>query len=229
MALKVDIAPKDFIGMQLTHDIKKGKKKLMIGSQLSVQDIVGDIEKGMRRFGFTAGQFSLSDLIDYILFKTGPADVYLSTWAASQEGLKKTFMFIENKMIKNIKFMIDAGAKNFRDKQFGELLDRFGDCLRTTKIHAKFVVIRNDKFDIVIRTSANLNNNSRLENFEIDEDKEFAEFFQKFFDEAFKQIAVNDNHKLKSQQKLKPILDAVSEQMSMFDSDGDFDMDVDFG
>lgn len=89
------------------------------------------------------------------------------------------------------------------------MLDRFGDCIRTTRIHAKFVVIRNEQWNIVIRTSANLNKNVRLENFEIDDDKDFADFFQKFFDEAFKKIALNENHRLKSSQKLKNILDVA--------------------
>ena len=70
-------------------------------------------------------------------------------------------------------------------------------------------MIRNEKWDIVVRTSANLNRNLRLENFEIDENKDFADFFQKFFDEAFSQIAVNENHQLKSSQKLKDVIDVA--------------------
>jgi len=63
----------------------------------------------------------------------------------------------------------------------------------------------------VIRTSANLNRNTRLENFEIDESEEFADFFQKFFDEAFSKISVDDNHTLKSSQKLEMVLDAAGQ------------------
>lgn len=220
---KVDIEPKDMVGMQLTFDQKSGKqRKNYMGSLINVDEIVGKIEPDMRRFGFTAGQFSFSDLIEYILYQTGPADLYISTWAASKDGLKKAFEFLNNGMLRNVRFMIDTGAKQYRDNQFGDLLDKFGDCIRTTRIHAKFAVIRNEKWNIVIRTSANLNRNLRLENFEIDDDKEFADFFQKFFDEAFKQIAVNENHQLESSQKLKSVLDVAGGQ-----SDQGIDHDID--
>jgi hypothetical protein len=209
---KLDLEPKDFAKQQLAFDdTGKTKTTMMMSSTIDAMEFVGKIKKGMRRFGFTAGQFSMSDLIEYILHQTGPADLYISTWAASSAGLKKTFEFLNNKMLRNIKFMIDSGAKQYRDDQFAKLLDKFGDCIRTTRIHAKFFVIRNEKWDIVVRTSANLNRNLRLENFEIDESKDFADFFQKFFDEAFKKIAVNENHQLRSSQKLKNVLDGTDE------------------
>lgn len=226
MALKADLKPSDFLDTQLTFDIESGNKVLMNSSTIGVAQIVGDIEKGMKRFGLTAGQFSLSDLIEYILNKIGPSDLYLSTWAASSEGLKKTFAFLESKMIRNVKFMIDTGAKQYRDRQFGELIDRFGDCLRTTRIHAKFVVIRNENYSIVIRTSANLNRNTRLETFEIDECEKFADFFQAFFNEAFKSIAVNENHKLASSKKLAGIVDNMIKKEPKKDS---LKLDYDFG
>ena len=204
---KVDIGLNEFLSEQLSFDIGATEKKSQMGSNLTIEEIVGEIEPGIRRFGLTAGQFSLSDLITYILAKTGPADLYLSTWAASADGLRKAFDFLKNGEIRSIKFLIDTGAKKYRNAEFGALLDKFGDCVRTTRIHAKFVVIRNEKFDFVIRTSANLNKNTRLETFEIDEDKAFADFFQRFFDIAFEKIPVKENHTLKSSQKLKPILD----------------------
>ena len=223
---KVDLEPKDIAKQQLTFDdTGNTKTEMMMSSKIDVRDIVGDLQKGMRRFGFTAGQFSMSDLIQHILNQTGPADLYISTWAASSDGLKKAFEFLNNGMLRNIKFMIDTGAKQYRDGQFGALLNKFGDCIRTTRIHAKFFVIRNEKWDIVVRTSANLNRNLRLENFEIDESKDFADFFQKFFDEAFSQIAVNENHQLKSSQKLKDVLDVAGGEKTKDDLIPDFEWD----
>lgn len=224
---KVDIEPKDFANQQLAFDDTGGTEtKMMMSSTLGVEDIVGEITKGMRRCGLTAGQFSMSDLIEHVLRKIGPADLYLSTWAASSDGLNKTFEFLDNGMLRNVKFMIDTGAKQYRDNQFGKLLEKFGDCIRTTRIHAKFFVLRNEEWNIVVRTSANLNKNLRLELFEIDENKDFADFFQKFFDEAFKQIAVNENHRVASSQKLKDILDSNGAVYP--NKENDFKIDVNF-
>ena len=227
MATKPDIEVKEFRSMQLTHNPKPKKSKMLMGSEIEIEDIVGKIEPGMRTFGFTAGQFSFSDLIEYILNQTGPATLYISTWAASNDGIKKVFDFLNSDMLADVKFMIDTGAKKYRDDQFGKLLDRFGDCVRTTRIHAKFAVIRNENWNIVIRTSANLNKNLRLENFEIDEDKEFADFFQKFFDAAFEKISLSESHTVKSSQKLKDVLDIAGENESKNNDEINLDRIID--
>jgi len=54
------------------------------------------------------------------------------------------------------------------------------------------MVIRNEKWDIVVRTSMNLNENPRLENIEISENRKFAEFFQTVADEIFKEVGVGE-------------------------------------
>jgi hypothetical protein len=50
------------------------------------------------------------------------------------------------------------------------------------------MIIRNDHWDIVVRTSMNLNENPRLENIEISENKAFAEFFQLIVDDVFSEV-----------------------------------------
>ena len=50
------------------------------------------------------------------------------------------------------------------------------------------MTIRNRDWDIVVRTSMNLNENPRLENIEISESKEFADFFCHIADEIFSEI-----------------------------------------
>jgi len=223
----VDIEPGAF--NTFTKHVLKSKKKILKADPLeSVERLIGPVEKGMNIFFFNSGQFSLSDVIEHVLKSIGPADLYLSTWTASQDGLEKAFMFLQNKMIKSVKFMVDRGFKQFKGKPYKYLFDNFGpDCIRTTRIHAKFVVLQNDDFNIVIRTSANLNRNRRLENFELTDDLEFAEFFKQFFDEAWSQIRVTDNFELASSQKLEPVLDKMKgNQQATF---GDFEMDYNFG
>ena len=54
-------------------------------------------------------------------------------------------------------------------------------------------MFRNDNFDIVVRTSMNLNENPRLENIEISENKDFADFFEKLADDIFSEIQPSES------------------------------------
>ncbi len=65
--------------------------------------------------------------------------------------------------------------------------DLFGkENIRTSEIHAKFVLIQNEHWNLAIRTSMNLNANKTCETFEIDDDLEIFNFYRKFIDETFK-------------------------------------------
>lgn len=229
MKSKVDIEPGDFTINPVFKRTPK-KKVLKIDRQSQPEEMIGKLLPGCEIFGFTMGRFSLSDLIEFILDEIGQADLYLSTWTASQEGLEKAFEFLRNKKIRSIKFMVDRGFKQFKGKPYKYLMEKFGnDCIRTTRIHAKFAIIRNENWNIVIRTSMNLNKNLRLENFEITDCKEFADFFQSFIDEAFKVIKPNENFKLESSQKLDNIFDNLENTKTPGDEFNFDDFDIENG
>jgi hypothetical protein len=62
----------------------------------------------------------------------------------------------------------------------------FGDaCIRTTRSHAKFATIRNDRWAIAVRTSMNLNENPRLENIEISDDPALCGFLESVADDLY--------------------------------------------
>lgn len=66
------------------------------------------------------------------------------------------------------------------------LRERFGDdAIRATANHAKFVMIRNAEWNVVIRTSMNLNLNRRLESYEISDDRDLADWLEVVVREAF--------------------------------------------
>lgn len=73
-----------------------------------------------------------------------------------------------------------------RQKQYALSIEQaFGvDAIRTTNLHAKFVLIWNESYNIVIRSSMNLNENKRCENFDIDDDKDIFAFYKRFIDEV---------------------------------------------
>lgn len=147
---------------------------------------IGDITPGCEIFGFTKGQFSLIDVITALLAQTGPAHVDISTWTAANADIRHAQQFVESGKILSTRWVIDRSFPTRQPEYFKDLIDRFGaDSIRLTQTHAKFCTIRNDDWNLVVRTSMNLNRNPRFENFEISDDADFADYFSMIVDEIF--------------------------------------------
>ena len=137
---------------------------------------VGEIYEGMEIYGLSKGQFSIINIIENILRQTGKADVIISTWTAANAEIKKAEQFLKNGNINKLHFIVDRSFPTRQPKYFKMFTDTFGDIVSLTNSHAKFVIIKNDKWNIVVRTSMNLNENKRLENFEISDDKVLVDY-----------------------------------------------------
>lgn len=147
---------------------------------------IGELTPGCEIFGFNKGQFSLMDVIVAILDQTGPARVDISTWTAANADIRHAFKFVESGRIESARWVIDRSFPTRQPEYFRALVQRFGaDSVRLTRTHAKFCLIRNDKWNIVLRSSMNLNKNPRFENFEISDDPAFADYFEQIVDEIF--------------------------------------------
>jgi hypothetical protein len=140
-------------------------------------EAIGPITPGCEIFGLNKGQFSLIDIIDHCLTATGPADVMISTWTAAGADLGFANALMTSGAIRSLRFVVDFSFPTRQPEYCAALRERFGDaCLRVTKTHAKFVVIQNSQWSIVIRSSMNLNENRRLETFEISDHPGMAAF-----------------------------------------------------
>jgi len=137
---------------------------------------IGKIYKGMEIYGLTKGQYSIINIIETILNQTKKADVIISTWTAANAEIKKAECFLKNGNINRLHFIVDRSFPTRQPRYYKQLIDTFGDIVSLTNSHAKFVIIKNDEWNIVIRTSMNLNENKRLENFEISDDKQLVDY-----------------------------------------------------
>jgi len=152
----------------------------------SAAKAIGDLKPDCEIFGFTKGQFSCIDLIEHCLNETGPADVFIATWSAAAGDIQRAHKFLGNGKIKSIRFLVDYSFQSRKPEFCQELIDLFGyEALRVTVTHAKYVLIINEKWNLVIRTSMNLNYNPRFENFEISDDKAMAAFHIEIIDEIW--------------------------------------------
>ena len=79
------------------------------------------------------------------------------------------------------------------------------ECIRAVRTHAKFVVVRNEEWAVVVRTSMNLNENPRLENIEITTDAGFADFFESIVADIFDEVP--ESERRSQRLELKNIVD----------------------
>lgn len=184
------------------------KKRIFVkNDSVRAIDVIGPINKGCEIFGLTKGQISLIEIIEYVLEITGPSDVVILTWTASQNSLDKIKYFLENGMIKNIKFLIDPSFKARKPEFCDDLVNLFGpENVRTFRNHAKLILISNNDWNIVIRTSMNLNQNPRMEYIEISDCKQMHNFMNDIVLEIFRKIP-QDAHFNRSNQTNETILD----------------------
>ena len=137
---------------------------------------VGKIYKGFELLCLNKGQYSIINVLETLLKQTGRADVIISTWTAASAELTLAEKFLESEMINKLHFIVDRSFKTRQPKYFNLLKKKFGEIVSETNSHAKFILIKNNDWNIVVRTSMNFNENKRLETFEVSDDPMLYEY-----------------------------------------------------
>jgi hypothetical protein len=147
---------------------------------------VYDLKKDYRLIGLTRGQFSLIDLIHSCLKKTGKAKVICCTWSAGIKDANQVRWMLNSNLLDSFTLVTDHSFATRQIKYALAIEDLFGsENIRTSEVHAKFVLIHNNDWKISIRTSMNLNANRTCETFEIDENQEIFDFYHNFVKSTF--------------------------------------------
>jgi len=145
---------------------------------------------GMELFGLTKGQFSLTDMIEAILVKTGPADLSISTWTAANGDVTRMLELLRSGAIRSCRWLVDLTFMRRCPQLAAEIRAKFGhDAIRVTKTHAKFCTITNNEWQVALRSSMNLNQNPRLESFQVGHDPELCVFLSGVMDEIWQRQA----------------------------------------
>jgi hypothetical protein len=146
--------------------------------------MIGQLQKGCRVVGITKGQFSLLDLIRACIVSTGPVNMVLSTWTAGIRDAENAGWMLEKGDLLSVELLVDRSFKNNRPKYCRRIQQIFGqDSILVSRTHAKFALLYNDDWSLVIRSSMNLNRNPRFEQFDIDDSPEMLAYFQDFVGE----------------------------------------------
>lgn len=169
-------------------------KKVKLSKTLNAKHSIGIIGKNTDNFILTFGQFSLIDALAVILDQTGPAHVSISTWTAADAHLERSKELLSSLDVLSFRMIVDRSFESRQPGYYYHMIKLFGEnSIRAIRTHAKFMIVRNDKYDIVVRTSMNLNENPRLENIEISENKLFANFLQEIVDSVFSEVEKSVN------------------------------------
>jgi len=155
----------------------------------AAEDSIGVLAAGARITGITKGQFSLLDLIRAISGQTGPAALTVSTWSTGIRDTQNLGILIDQGAFSSVRLCLDRSFAGRQPQYLAGVIETWGtENIRMTRNHAKFFMLRNDKWNICCRSSMNLNRNPRLEQFDIDDSPEMCDFFENVIGEIFEKM-----------------------------------------
>lgn len=162
-------------------------KKEEIGKfSKNADGVVSGLKQGEVLMGMTMGNFSLIDLIYSTLKKVGASDLYIATWSAGIKDAHQVKWMIDTNLIRGVRLLTDHSYVNRQRKYAMSIEQLFGkENIRTSEMHAKFVLIENDDYKITIISSMNLNANKTCETFQIFTDEAVFDFYKNFVDTHF--------------------------------------------
>lgn len=131
---------------------------------------LGPLTPGMARFCVTWGEFSYVDAILHCLDGVGPAHLSLWTWVAAAYDIQQLCAH-PHAVTGTLLIDMDARTRTRNNTAFAvQWRARFGpDSLRYVVSHAKMALLESASYRVLLRGSANLNRNDRLEQLDITE------------------------------------------------------------
>ena len=174
--MKVDSVRRENVDREFRHGMR-GE---------SARRCIGPITKGCDIFGLTKGDFSMIDILRHVAQEIGPCRIDIGTWTAAAAEIKQAEMMLKDNNILSMRWLVDRSFPQRQAKYFSSLLQRFGqDSVRLARFHAKFILLENDEFSVAVRTSMNLNENKRIEFYELSEGSPISGYLREVVDYHF--------------------------------------------
>jgi len=144
---------------------------------------IGELVPDQAQQFATAGRWSLHQLLEYVLRKTGPCRMWMTTWTITEEPMRILLSLIREGLILELNAVLDYRIEKRKPEAF-QLASNIMANIRLTKCHAKVVVLRNEHWNVTILTSANFSKNPRIEVGTIFTDAGSAEFHSAWIDQV---------------------------------------------
>lgn len=155
-----------------------------LGKSLNeLKETVGELVPDQAVQFATAGRWSMHQLLEYLLRKTGPCRVWLTTWTITEEPMRALLMLIREGLILELNAVLDYRIEKRKPEAF-QLASNIITNIKLTKCHAKMLVLRNEHWHVTVMGSANLSNNPRIEVGVIFTDRATADFHENWISEV---------------------------------------------
>ena len=122
---------------------------------------LGEITPGKWIPFWSNGNWSMHQLLEYVLAFTGPAKVFLTAFSLSEEPVRKLLLLKDAGQITELRCLFNDQLKRFKTDIL-VFSSNVADEIRTVPVHAKVILIEG-RFNVMIIGSANLNRNDRYE------------------------------------------------------------------
>ncbi len=142
---------------------------------LVIKDILANLQQNQSIHYATAGHWNSHELLEQLLQKTGPAKIYFTTWAMSENPVRSILNLIDQGLITELNCVFDLKVQDRAPKVF-QLIERITTRVRLVHCHAKVFVIQNDQWGVSNNGSANWTRNPRMEAGVLSTDPKIAEF-----------------------------------------------------
>lgn len=133
---------------------------------------------------YSISEFSMHQLLEFLLSISGPAKVRVSSFSLSEVALRSFVRSLDNGMIIQLQCLLDLSVRRHR---LGLLYfaSNVVSGIALAKNHAKIILIENDSFHWVVVGSANLNENDKIEAGIVSGSGPLYMFFSKAFDASY--------------------------------------------
>lgn len=153
-------------------------------SSKKLNDVIALLDSNRCIHWVSEGDWSMHDLLFSLLDYTGPANVYLSSYAFSEYPARLIAERKSRKVIKDLYCLIDKRL-DVRSASALTIIKNVATKLELVNTHAKVTVIENKNMMVVVIGSANYTTNKRFESGVIITDREAALFHKKWITDAF--------------------------------------------
>ncbi len=156
------------------QSVSAKRNNVLPHTMLAAREMTSMLEKGGMVEGLTTGEFSLCDMVMNIVeaLPGDPDQIDIATWTCARYDLDRVAGLAARTGEKTgtpTKLRLMLNPLMSQNAERAVIVSRAAECFEVVlvEVHTKYVCIRQGDWRVVIITSANFNENQRLENYQI--------------------------------------------------------------